>query len=89
MKSGVPYFAALGVAFACAVSGCREKMAVEAGCVVAERSGLRVAAVVVPANASPAQRYAAEELRDFTEKMTGRRKEIQDEIIARLVASMR
>lgn len=73
------HFATFGVAFACAVSGCGEKTAVEAGCVVAERSGLRVAAVVIPANASPVQRYAAEELRDFTEKMTGRRMEIVED----------
>ena len=28
-------------------------------------------AIVVPADASPSQKYAAEELRDYTEKMTG------------------
>lgn len=77
LKDRVRYLVALGVAFA--VAGCKEKLASDAGVVVAERGGSRVAAVVVSANATAVQRYAAEELRDFTEKMTGRRMEIVDD----------
>ena len=47
--------------------------------VIAERTGTRVATVVIPQNALPVQKYAAEELRDFTEKMTGRRMAIVDD----------
>ena len=46
---------------------------------LATRDGSRIAAIVVPADASPAQKYAAEELRDWTEKITGRRMEILDD----------
>ena len=38
--------------------------------VLAER-GAAAYTIVVPEKASPSQRYAAEELRDFTEQMTG------------------
>lgn len=47
--------------------------------VIAERTGARVAAIVIPEKASRVQKYAAEELRDFTEKMTGRRMAIVDD----------
>ena len=46
---------------------------------IATRDGSRVAAIVVPADATPVQKYAAEELRDWTEKITGRRMEIVDD----------
>ena len=39
--------------------------------VVAERGKAAECSIVVPADAPPAQKYAAEELRDFTEKATG------------------
>ena len=39
--------------------------------VVAERGKAAEYSIVVPTDASPAQKYAAEELRDFTEKATG------------------
>ena len=67
------------VGFVLAVPGCKEKMAADAGLVVAKRNGSCVAAVVIPANASPVERHAAEELRDYTEKMTGHRMEIVED----------
>ncbi|MBR2837307.1 MAG: DUF4838 domain-containing protein, partial [Kiritimatiellae bacterium] len=39
--------------------------------VIAERGKAAECSIVVPADAPPAQKYAAEELRDFTEKATG------------------
>ena len=39
--------------------------------VLAERGGAAEYAIVIPASADPAQRYAAEELRNFTERTTG------------------
>ena len=41
------------------------------GLVLAERGAPPAYTIVVPEKASPSQRYAAEELRDFTEQMTG------------------
>ena len=38
---------------------------------IAERGKAAAYSIVVPAKASPSQKYAAEELRDFTEKATG------------------
>ncbi len=39
--------------------------------VIAERDKVSEYSIVVPAKASPSQKYAAEELRDFVEKATG------------------
>ena len=39
--------------------------------VVAERGKVAAYSIVIPAKVSPAHQYAAEELRDFTEKVTG------------------
>ena len=39
--------------------------------VLAERGTAAAYSIVIPAKALPAQRYVAEELRDFTEKVTG------------------
>ena len=39
--------------------------------VLAERGRVAAYSIVVPAEASEVVRYAAEELRDFTEKVTG------------------
>ena len=47
-------------------------MAASAGqLTVAERGKAAEYSIVVPEKASPSQKYAAEELRDFTEKATG------------------
>ena len=57
------------VAFAatasCALVACAGQLT------VAERGKEAEYSIVVPEKASPSQKYAAEELRDFTEKATG------------------
>ena len=78
-------FLPFGIAVVCAIIGCKddvnmpEKVAESPRVVVAKRDGSCVASIMIPKNASAVQKYAAEELRDFTEKITGRRMTIIDD----------
>ena len=75
----------VGVVISCAIIGCKDdigynkRVVADTQVVIAKRDGSCVASIVIPQNASAVQKYAAEELRDFTEKMTGRRIDIVDD----------
>ena len=58
------------------------------GMVLAERTTAPAYTLVCPEKASPSQKYAAEEFRDFTEKLTGVRLQIlsdRDKLPARAI----